>query len=121
MSRTMDYALQTPRQLSAHLRALREARGFAQAALGERLGVGQTRVARIAGNPTAISVAQLVEVLGALGVQMMLRDDCRDARVQSPREHRLADTRRLAMRLMSSGSSGSTGVAHSCSNSRSVT
>jgi HTH-type transcriptional regulator/antitoxin HipB len=70
----MDYAIQTPQQLSAHLRALRKARGLSQAALGEALGVGQTRVARIEGNPTAVSVEQLIEVLGALGVQLVLRD-----------------------------------------------
>jgi HTH-type transcriptional regulator/antitoxin HipB len=70
----MDYAIQTPLQLSSHLRALRKARGLSQAALGQALGVGQTRVARIEGNPTAISVEQLIEVLGALGVQLVLRD-----------------------------------------------
>ncbi|HEX6707750.1 MAG TPA: helix-turn-helix domain-containing protein [Albitalea sp.] len=69
----MDYVIQTPLQLSSHLRALRKARGLSQTALGEALGVGQTRVARIEGDPTAISVAQLIEVLGALGVQMVLR------------------------------------------------
>lgn len=70
----MDYVIQTPLQLSSHLRALRKARGLSQAALGEALGVGQTRVARIEGDPTAISVAQLTEVLGLLGVQLVLRD-----------------------------------------------
>lgn len=70
----MDYPLQTPQQLSIHLRSLRKARGLSQAALGEALGVGQTRVARIEGNPMAISVEQLIEILGALGVQLVLRD-----------------------------------------------
>jgi HTH-type transcriptional regulator/antitoxin HipB len=70
----MDYTIQTPQQLSTHLRALRKARGLSQAALGEALGVGQTRVARIEGNPTAISVEQLIETLGALGVQLVLRE-----------------------------------------------
>src|SRR3954469_16233201 len=70
----MDYPLQTPSQLSIHLRALRKARGLSQAELGARLGVGQTRVARIEGNPTAVSVEQLLEVLGALGVRMVLQD-----------------------------------------------
>jgi HTH-type transcriptional regulator/antitoxin HipB len=70
----MDYTIQTPLQLSSHLRALRKARGLSQAALGQTLGVGQTRVARIESNPTAISVEQLIQVLGALGVQMVLRD-----------------------------------------------
>jgi len=70
----MDYPLQTPQQLPIHLRSLRKARGLSQAALGEALGVGQTRVARIEGNPMAISVEQLIEILSALGVQLVLRD-----------------------------------------------
>jgi len=70
----MDYPIQTPPQLSTHLRALRKARGLSQAELGSKLGVGQTRVARIEGNPTAVSVEQLLEVLGALGVRLVLRD-----------------------------------------------
>ena len=74
ISCSMDYPIQTPHQLSIHLRSLRRARGLSQAKLGEALGVGQTRVARIEGNPTAISVEQLIDVLGALGVQLVLRD-----------------------------------------------
>jgi HTH-type transcriptional regulator/antitoxin HipB len=70
----MDYTIQTPRQLATHLRAFRKARGLSQAELGVRLGVGQTRVARIEANPTAVSVEQLLEVLGALGVRLVLRD-----------------------------------------------
>lgn len=70
----MDYVIQTPLQLSSHLRALRKARGLSQAALGRLLGVGQTRVARIEGDPTAISVEQLIEVLAALNVRLVLRD-----------------------------------------------
>jgi HTH-type transcriptional regulator/antitoxin HipB len=70
----MDYVLQTPQQLSSHLRALRKARGLSQAALGSALGVGQTRVARIEGAPTSISVAQLMALLAALNVRLVLRD-----------------------------------------------
>ena len=70
----MDYVIQTPLQLSSHLRALRKARGLSQASLGNALGVGQTRVARIEGSPSAISVEQLMEVLSALGVRLVLRD-----------------------------------------------
>src|SRR4051812_21932797 len=71
----MDYAIQTPLQLSSHLRALRKARGLSQAALGRILGVGQTRVARIEGDPTAVSVDQLLEVLAALNVRLVRRHD----------------------------------------------
>lgn len=70
----MDYVIQTPMQLSSHLRALRKARRLSQVELGRALGVGQTRVARIEGNPTAVSVEQLFEVLAALNVRLVLRD-----------------------------------------------
>ena len=73
MLQNMDYPIQSPGQLSSHLRALRKARGLSQAQLGTLLGVGQTRVTRIEHNPTAISVDQLIGILNALGVQMVLR------------------------------------------------
>lgn len=79
----MDYAIQTPLQLSSHLRSLRKSRGLSQAELGLALGVGQTRVARIEGSPTAISVEQLLELLSALGVQLVLRD-LEPAQAESP-------------------------------------
>ncbi|MBX3619484.1 MAG: helix-turn-helix transcriptional regulator [Rhizobacter sp.] len=69
----MDYPLQSPGQLSSHLRALRKARGLSQAQLGAVLGVGQTRVTRIEHDPTAISVQQFLGILNALEVQMVLR------------------------------------------------
>jgi HTH-type transcriptional regulator/antitoxin HipB len=69
----MDYPIQSPGQLSSHLRSLRKARGLSQAQLGAVLGVGQTRVTRIEHDPTAISVEQFLGILSALGVQMVLR------------------------------------------------
>lgn len=69
----MDYPIQSPGQLSSHLRALRKARGLSQAQLGGVLGVGQTRITRIEHDPTAISVEQFLGILNALGVQMVLR------------------------------------------------
>jgi len=68
----MSYFILTPAQLSAHLRALRQAKGLSQTALGKVLGVGQARIARIEANPTSISVDQLLQLLSALGVQMSL-------------------------------------------------
>ncbi|HWH84903.1 MAG TPA: helix-turn-helix domain-containing protein [Burkholderiaceae bacterium] len=69
----MDYPIQSPSQLSAHLRSLRKSRGLNQVQLGAVLGVGQTRIARIERDPTAVSVEQFLALLGALGVQMVLR------------------------------------------------
>ena len=68
-----DYPIQSPGQLASHLRALRQVRGLSQAQLGALLGVHQTRIARIERNPTAVSVAQFLDVLNALAVQMVLR------------------------------------------------
>jgi HTH-type transcriptional regulator/antitoxin HipB len=69
----MDYPIQSPGQLSAHLRSLRKSRGLNQVQLGAVLGVGQTRIARIERDPTAVSVEQFLALLGALGIQMALR------------------------------------------------
>jgi HTH-type transcriptional regulator/antitoxin HipB len=69
----MDYPIQSAGQLSSHLRSLRKARGLSQAQLGAALGVGQTRITRIERDPAAVSVEQFLEILGVLGVQMVLR------------------------------------------------
>ena len=68
----MDYTIQIPSQLSSHLRALRKAKGLSQAGLGARLGLSQTRIARIEGDPLSISVEQLLQVLSVLGVRVTL-------------------------------------------------
>ncbi|MED5619920.1 helix-turn-helix domain-containing protein [Ideonella sp. BN130291] len=69
----MDYAIQSPAQLSSHLRSLRKAKGLSQQQLGALLGVGQSRIARIENQPGSVSVDQFLAVLGALRVQMVLR------------------------------------------------
>jgi len=68
----MSYIVQIPSQLSSHLRALRKAKGLSQADLGVRLGLSQARIARIEGDPSSISVEQLLRVLSALGVRVSL-------------------------------------------------
>jgi len=70
----MDYPLRIPDQLRTHLRGLRKQRGLTQAQLGERIGVGQVRVAEIEARPGLVSVEQLVELLSALGATLVLRD-----------------------------------------------
>ncbi len=71
----MDYPLPLADQLRQHLRALREARGLTQAALGQLLGVSQGRIAEIERNPGVVSVSQLMRVLSVLRVGLVLRDD----------------------------------------------
>ena len=80
----MDYPIQSPGQLSAHLRSLRKSRGLNQVQLGALLGVGQTRIARIERDPTAVSVDQFLALLGALGVQMVLRPNGPGGVVDAP-------------------------------------
>jgi len=70
----MDYPVVAVSQLSAHLKALRKARGLTQTDLGKLLGVKQSRMATIESDPGSISVAQLHQVLAALGAQLVLRD-----------------------------------------------
>ncbi len=66
----MIYLIQTPTQLAAHLRALRTAKGWSQTQLGVKLGLSQTRIARIEKDPLAVSVAQILKILSALDASM---------------------------------------------------
>ncbi|MDR6854452.1 helix-turn-helix domain-containing protein [Variovorax guangxiensis] len=70
----MDYAIRLADQLRAHLRALRKERGLTQAQLGQRLGLGQARIAEIEAKPGLVSVDQLVQILSALGATLVLRE-----------------------------------------------
>lgn len=67
--------LQTAAQLPAHLRSLRKARGMTQAQLGARIGLDQTRIAKIERDPAVVSVGQLMQLLNALGVRVVLDAD----------------------------------------------
>jgi HTH-type transcriptional regulator/antitoxin HipB len=53
---------------------LRKARKQTQAELGRLLGVKQSRIADIEGDPGSVSVSQLHQMLSALGAQMLLRE-----------------------------------------------
>lgn len=75
----MNYAIQSPSQLAVHLRALRKARGLSQTDLGARLGLSQSRLARMENAPTQISVGALLELLSALGAHVELVDGQADA------------------------------------------
>lgn len=70
----MGYAIRLADQLRAHLRALRKERGLTQAQLGQRLGLGQARIAEIEAKPGLVSVDQLVQILSALGATLVLRE-----------------------------------------------
>jgi len=66
----MNFLIQTPTQLAAHLRSLRTAKGLSQMQLGIKLGLSQARIARIEKDPLNVSVAQILKVLSALDASM---------------------------------------------------
>ncbi len=70
----MDHPIRLADQLRAHLRALRLQQGLTQAQLGQRLGLGQVRIAEIEAKPGVISVDQLMSILSALGATLVVRD-----------------------------------------------
>jgi HTH-type transcriptional regulator/antitoxin HipB len=70
----MDYVISISDQLAPHLRSLRKARRLGQADLALKLGLSQSRIAAIERNPAAVSAGQLLEILGVLGVDLVLRD-----------------------------------------------
>ena len=65
--------VQTPAQMAAHLRSLREARGLTQKALGLLVGLDQPRIAKIEKDPRLVSVGQLMKLLSALHTRVLLQ------------------------------------------------
>ena len=73
------FPIQSPAQLSVHIKSLRKVRGLTQTALGERIGVKQVRMADIENNPGSVSLDQLLQVLHALDSRLLLIDTQRYA------------------------------------------
>lgn len=80
----MDHPLRLASQLRDHLRALRKQRGLTQAQLGQRLGIGQVRVAEIEAQPGLVSTDQLIKLLSALGATLVLRDSAAASETAEP-------------------------------------
>ena len=76
--------IQTPAQLSTHLKSLRKAHKLTQAQLGALIGVKQTRMADIEKNPGAVNVAQLLQVLHALDTRLLLASSEQASRIAAP-------------------------------------
>ena len=65
--------VQSPSQLSLHLKSLRKSRNLTQGDMATRLRVTQARYSRMERNPELIATGQLLEVLAVLGVDVLLR------------------------------------------------
>src|SRR4051794_14237906 len=69
-----DYPIRVISTLGEHLRSIRRQRGLTQAQLGQKLGIGQGRVADIEKNPGLVSLDQMLRLLSVLGATLVLRD-----------------------------------------------
>jgi HTH-type transcriptional regulator / antitoxin HipB len=65
--------LQSPSQLSLHLKSLRKSRNVTQAAMAKRLQITQERYSQIESHPELIATGRLLEILAALGVDVLLK------------------------------------------------
>jgi|EP00824_Muranothrix_gubernata_P019307 HTH-type transcriptional regulator/antitoxin HipB len=65
--------LQSPAQLSLHLKSLRKSRKLTQADMAKRLAVTQERYSQMERNPELIATGRLLEILAALGVDVLFK------------------------------------------------
>lgn len=70
----MEYPLKTADQLRPQLQALRRRRALTQAQLGQALGVTQARIVEIEANPGVVNLQQIMQVLNALGAELVIRE-----------------------------------------------
>ena len=68
------YPVDTPQQLRAILRALRQARGLTQTQLGQRIGVTQKRIARIEAAPQVTGFDQIARMVSAMGGRLVIEE-----------------------------------------------
>lgn len=65
--------VQSPSQLSVHLKSLRKSRSLTQADMADRLQITQERYSQIERNPEAVATERLLQIFAVLGVDMLLR------------------------------------------------
>ncbi len=73
----MTYPVDTPQQLRTILRTLRQSRNLTQTQLGEMLGVGQKRIARIEAAPEVTAYDQIARMVSALGCKLVIEEPLR--------------------------------------------
>jgi HTH-type transcriptional regulator/antitoxin HipB len=65
--------LQSPSQLSLHLKSLRTSRKLTQAAMAQRLQITQERYSQIESHPELVAAGRLLEILALLGADVVLK------------------------------------------------
>ena len=66
----MKQILSVADQMGTLLQAARKSAGLSQTALAQRLGISQSRLSAMELNPASISVAQLLPLCAALGLEL---------------------------------------------------
>ncbi len=79
-----EFPVRTVMQLPALLRAYRKESGFTQAELARRLGITQQSLSALERNATKVSADRLLELLSALGVELVLRKGSAPSTPASP-------------------------------------
>jgi HTH-type transcriptional regulator/antitoxin HipB len=70
----MIHFVATPDQMGQLLAAGRRQAGLTQAEAAARIGVSQSRISALETDATALTLAQLLALCGAYGLQLQLRD-----------------------------------------------
>lgn len=73
MREVSQYAVRTPEQLPALLKAFRKQAGLTQGQLATRLGITQQTLSALERNANKVSADRLLQLLGILGVEMVLQ------------------------------------------------
>lgn len=68
-----QYTVRTPEQLPVLLKAFRKQAGLTQGQLAMRLGVTQQTLSALERNANKVSADRLLQLLGILGVEMVLQ------------------------------------------------
>lgn len=68
-------------QLKTHLKSLRNAKGWTQIMLADKLGLSQSRIVQIESNPESVSVDQLIHILNTLGAKLII--DVNDLKINA--------------------------------------
>ncbi|MDP3842579.1 MAG: helix-turn-helix domain-containing protein [Oxalobacteraceae bacterium] len=78
----MKLTVSSSSQLATHFKSLRRAKGWSQADLGRKLGLGQARVAQIEGDPGSIGVDKFLQILHLLDAKLVIETQVESERAK---------------------------------------
>lgn len=79
-----QYPVRAPEQLPALLKAFRKQAGLTQGQLATRLGITQQTLSALERNAHKVSADRLLQLLGILGVEMVLQSRGHDGGQRTP-------------------------------------